>query len=149
MEKLDPTWQEQNHLPNTWEKNKHGLAPILSLPACPSSIVSEKCVPPPVRSQTPGKGLRCKGNQIIVLSYRHLKKQQQNQNKQTPTTTHARRMWRSLSSFFLEAGGNISIPPTPPPGKRSSLCWKESDSVILKSRKSRMREFCTNRHCST
>ena len=70
MERLDTIWQEQNHLPNTWEKNRHWPAPILSSSACPAHHGSKRC-PSSHQKQTPGKGLGCKGNQNIVLSCRH------------------------------------------------------------------------------
>lgn len=49
----------------------------LSFLCLSSPITSEKCFRPPVRSQTPRKGLRCKGKQNIALSNEHL----QNRNK--------------------------------------------------------------------
>ena len=70
MERLNTIRQEQNHLPNTWEKNRHWPVPILSSSACPAHHGSKRC-PSSHQKQTPGKGLKCKGNQNIVLSYRH------------------------------------------------------------------------------
>ena len=70
MERLDTIQQEQNHLPNTWEKNRHRSAPTLSSSACPPHQGSKRC-PSSCQKQTPGKGLSCKGNQNIVLIYRH------------------------------------------------------------------------------
>ena len=71
MERLDTILQEQNHLPNTWKKNRHWPAPILSSSACLANHGSKRCSSS-CHKQTPGKKLRCKGNQNIVLNYRYL-----------------------------------------------------------------------------
>ena len=70
MERLDTILQEQNHLPNTWKKNRHRPAPILSSSACLADHGSKRC-PSFYHKQTPGKRLKCKGNQNIVLNYRY------------------------------------------------------------------------------
>ena len=70
MERLDTILQEQNHVPNTWKKNRHWPAPILSSSACLANHGSKRCSSS-CHKQTPGKRLRCKGNQNIVLSLRH------------------------------------------------------------------------------
>ena len=72
--------------------------------------MSETCVPPPVRSLTPGKGLRGKGNQNVVLSYGHFKKQ--SKNNPSPNTAGAEGGAEpSLSSWKQQ----ITCPPAPPP----------------------------------
>ena len=56
--------------PNTWEKNRPQPAPIFSSSDFLAHPGSKSC-PSSCQKQTPGKGLRCKGNQNIVLNYRH------------------------------------------------------------------------------
>lgn len=86
----------------------------LSFLCLSSPITSEKCFRPPVRSQTPRKGLRCKGKQNIALSNEHLQKQKQNK---LPNTAGARTVCRAFPFSFLEAGDNISILPPQPHGR--------------------------------
>lgn len=90
-------------------------------------MMSEKCVPPLVRSQTTGRGLRCKGNQNIVLNDRCFFKKSKNKQNKPPKTAGAKRPCRPFSFFFLEAGGNIAIPQPHCRRKTCSPCRQESD----------------------
>ena len=74
-ERLDTIQQEQTHLSNTWEKNRHWPAATLSSSVCLAHHGSKRR-PFSHQKQTPGKRLRCEGNQITVLSFRHFRASQ-------------------------------------------------------------------------